>query len=56
MSCPEQGTIESFVLGKLEPEALSDFEEHMRTCSICSSRVDEAHENEEMLTELRALG
>ena len=56
MSCPEQRTIEDFVLGRLEPEELSDFEEHLRTCSVCLGRVDQAHENEKMLTELRALG
>jgi len=48
MSCPEQRTIEDFVLGKLEPEELAGFEEHLRTCSVCPGRVDEAHENEKI--------
>ncbi len=55
MSCPEQETIEHYILGKLEPERVTEFEDHLRNCAVCPDRVHEARENEKMLTELRTL-
>ena len=55
MSCPEQEIIEHYVLGKLGPARVTEFEDHLRNCAVCPDRVHEARENEKMLTELRTL-
>jgi len=56
MSCPERETIENYVLGKLEAEELAEFEEHLQGCQACAAKLDEASENEKLLTELRTFG
>ena len=56
MNCPEQEIIEYYVLGNLEVEQISEFEEHLQDCSTCAGRLHEAQANEETLTQLRMFG
>jgi len=56
MNCPEQETIEQYVLGRLEAERSVEFEEHLRGCPACAAKLKEACENEKLLTELRTFG
>jgi serine/threonine protein kinase len=53
MQCPDQETIEHYVLGRLEPDTRNGFEAHLKSCSSCAAKVAEARENESVLIELR---
>jgi len=53
MKCPEQELIEHYIQGRLEPQALSEFEAHLQTCKHCQTIVAEARENEKLLIEIR---
>ena len=56
MDCPEQETIEHYISGRLEASKLAEFEVHLETCGHCKTKLAEARENENLLSELRFLG
>ncbi len=55
MDCPEQETIEHYILGRLEASKLAEFELHLETCGRCKTKLAEARENENLLSELSFL-
>jgi len=56
MDCPEQETIEHYISGRLEASKLAEFEVHLGACGRCKTKLAEARENENLLSELRLLG
>jgi serine/threonine-protein kinase len=56
MDCPEQETIERYILGRLEASEFAELEVHLETCGHCKTKLAQARENENLLSELRFLG
>jgi len=54
MNCPEVEFFEQYVHGQLSEAESTGFKAHLQECSKCASRVNETHENESLLAELRA--
>jgi serine/threonine protein kinase len=53
MDCFEQETIEHYISGRLEAARLVEFESHLEACERCKAKLDEARDNENLLSELR---
>jgi serine/threonine protein kinase/multisubunit Na+/H+ antiporter MnhB subunit len=54
MSCPDQETIERYILGQLEVVPQAEFDGHLEACSDCKAKVAEARANETFLEGLLA--
>lgn len=55
MNCPRHETIEQYVCGTLTAAARTEFEEHLRDCTLCAEGLQEASANETLLAELRTV-
>ena len=54
MHQPKQGSLEGFLAGSLDPQAMQEIHRHLSTCSECREWVEALRRQSEMLRTLRA--